>query len=165
MKRSLKSCVLVNKPSLIYISTIKKIEQVSRYKYLGNIVKCISTKQQDIFSENYQYLCNQDRKASFGIHRKTRTIGILPPPVMFYIFDTLIKPITTYGSDVWGACSSGVKSLDKVFLNFMRCVLQVKATTCNTIVYGECGRLPPSVHCNINVICFMYRLQNLAMDL
>ena len=141
----------------------KKIEQVSRYKYLGNIVKCISRKQHDIFSDNYQYLCDQARKAPFGIRRKTRTIGILPPPVMFYIFDALIKPITTYGSDVWGACSSGVKSLDKVFLNFMRCVLQVKATTCNTIVYGECGRLPPSVYCNINVICFMHRLQYMPM--
>ena len=73
----------------------KKIEQVSRYKYLGNIVKCISTKQQDIFSDNYQCLCDQARKASFGIRRKTRTFGILPPPVMFYIFDALIKPITT----------------------------------------------------------------------
>ena len=80
----------------------KKIEQVSRYKYLGNIVKCISTQQQDIFGENYQYLCDQARKASFGIRRKTRTIGILPPPVMFYTFDALIKLITTYGSDVWG---------------------------------------------------------------
>ena len=92
----------------------KKIEQVSRYKYLGNIVKCISTKQQDIFSENYQYLCDQARKASFGVCRKMRTIGILLAPVMFYIFDSLIQPITTYGSDLWGACSSGVKSLDKV---------------------------------------------------
>ena len=63
----------------------KKIEQVSRYKYLGNIVKCISAKQQDIFSENYQYLCDQARKASFGVRRKTRTIVILPSPVMFYI--------------------------------------------------------------------------------
>ena len=45
----------------------------------------------------------------------------------------------------------------------MRCVLQVKATTCNTIVYGECGRLCPSVYCNINDICFMYRLQNMQM--
>ena len=121
----------------------KKIEQVSTYKYLGNIVKCISTKQQNIFSENYQYLCDQARKASFGVRGKTRTIGILPPPVMFYIFDSLIKSITTYGSDVWGACSSGVKSLDNVFLNQIRYVLQVKATTSNTIVYGECGRLPP----------------------
>ena len=56
-----------------------------------------------------------------------------------------------------------MKSLDKVFLNYIRYVLQVKATTSNTIVYGECGRLPLSVHCNINVICFMYRLQNMPM--
>ena len=28
----------------------KKIEQISMYKYLGNIVKCISTNQQDISS-------------------------------------------------------------------------------------------------------------------
>ena len=141
----------------------KKIEQVSRYKYLGNIVKWISTKQQDILSENCQYLCDQARKASFGVRRKTRTIGILSPPVMSYIFDSLIKPIITYGSDVWGACSSTMKSFDKVFLNYMRCVLQVKVATSNDIVYGECGRLTPSVYCNVNFICSMYRLQNMPM--
>ena len=48
--------------------------------------------------------------------------------------------------------------MDKVFLNFARCTLNVKATTCNAIVYGECGRYPLSVFCHINVSCYLHRL-------
>ena len=79
---------------------------------------------------------------------------------MFYIFDTIVRPITTYGSDVWG-CNIDLHYTDKVFLDFIKCVLRVKATTCTTIVYGECVRLPPSVFCHINVLCFAYRLLTL----
>ena len=79
---------------------------------------------------------------------------------MFYIFDTIVRPIATYGSDVWG-CNTDLHYTDKVFLDFIKCVLRVKATTCTTIVYGECGRLPPSVFCHINVLCFAYRLLTL----
>ena len=73
---------------------------------------------------------------------------------MFYMFDVLIRPILTYGSDIWGFSSE----LDKVFLNYNRCTLHVKATTCNTIVNSECGKFPPSVHCHINVFTYYHRL-------
>ena len=79
---------------------------------------------------------------------------------MFYIFDTLVRPILMYGSDVWGISKKGLTQVDKVFLQFARCVLHVKSTTCNTIVYGECGRFPPSVLCQINTLCFLNRVAN-----
>ena len=78
--------------------------------------------------------------------------------IFFDMFDTLIRPILTYGSDVWGLSKAGLDVLDKVFLNFVRCTLNVKATTCNAIVYGECGRYPLSVFCHINVLCYLHRL-------
>ena len=37
----------------------KEIEQVHRYKYLGNIVRRVDRLQQDIFADNYQYLSDQ----------------------------------------------------------------------------------------------------------
>ena len=71
---------------------------------------------------------------------------------------TLIRSILTYWSDVWGLSKAGLDVVDKVFLNFARCTLNVIATTCNAIVYGECGRYPLSVFCHINVLCYVHRL-------
>ena len=42
---------------------------------------------------------------------------------MFHIFDTLIMPILTYGSDVWGHNKNAHTLLDKVFLRFIRCTM------------------------------------------
>ena len=66
------------------------------------------------------------------------------------MFDTLVRPVLTYGSDVWGMSKSGQGALDKVFLHYARCILGVKATTCNVIVYGECGKYPPSIFCQVS---------------
>ena len=52
-----------------------------------------------------------------------------------YIFYLLIKHITTYGSDVWWACSSGVKSLDKIFLNFVSCCSLALGDRYNDVVF------------------------------
>ena len=64
---------------------------------------------------------------------------------MFDMFDTLVRPILTYGSDVWGMSKAGLDVLDKVFLHYARRTLGIKATTCNVITYGEWGKYPPSV--------------------
>ena len=111
----------------------KDIEQVGRYKYLSNIIRRIDKPTQDIFADNYKYLSDPARKAIFCAKRKIKDIGVLPPHIMFYIFDTIVRPITTYGSDVWG-CNVDQRYRDKVFLVFIKCVLRVRAATCTTIV-------------------------------
>ena len=80
---------------------------------------------------------------------------------MFYIFETMIRPITTYGGDVWGCRVKNISCIDKKFLEFSKRILRVKTTTCNTIVYGECGHLPPSVFCHINALFLAHRLKTL----
>ena len=70
--------------------------------------------------------------------------------------------ILTYGSDIWGFSKMAGSTLDKVFLNYNRCALHVKATTCNAIVNGECGKFPPSVHCHINVLTYYHRLLTMS---
>ena len=55
--------------------------------------------------------------------------------------------------------AAGLKNIsyiDKDFLEFSKRILRVKTTTCNTIIYGECGHLPSSVFCHINVLFCAY---------
>ena len=136
----------------------KLIEKDDHYKYLGNVVRSVRRCNQDIFSRNFTHLCDQSRKALFNLHKKIKCLGSLPPKIMFYMFDALVCPILTYGSDVWGFNKSCFDILDKVFLNHVRCTLHVKGTTCNDVVTGESGKFPPSVYCHINVLCYYHRL-------
>ena len=90
--------------------------------------------------------------------KKLKCIQHLPPSITFDMFDTLVRRILTYGSDVWGMSKAGLDVLDKVFLHYSRCTLGIKATTCNVITYGECGKYPPSVFCQTDVLCYLHRL-------
>ena len=136
----------------------EQIEQVAEYKYLGNIVRFVRTDKQDIFSPNYTYLRDRAIRAIFLVSRKLRNIEHPPPKIMFDIFDTLIMPILSYGSDVWGSNKDSIDILDKVFLCFIRCTLGNKATTSYIIVAGECGRLPPSTQCILHTLCYVNRI-------
>ena len=88
-------------------------------------------------------------------------MGPLPPNIMCYLFNSLIRPILLYGSDIWGINKAGKETIDKVFLRYMRCVLGVKCTTSNIITIGECGEMPPSVYADINTLCYAERLKNI----
>ena len=158
-------CMVIghNKPLELYLNG-EKIEQVMQYKYLGNIIKSINNSNADIFSSTYSYLCDQGRKAIFGMMHKIRDIAPLPPKVMFKLFDSVIKPILVYGSDVWGHRNAGLESIDKVMLRYCGRILNVKATISNIIVHGECGMLPPSVQCTISVLSFFNRLHHMPAN-
>ena len=101
---------------------------------------------------------NRANRAILLISRELRNIEHPPPKIMFDIFDTLIMPILAYGSDVWGSNKDSIDILDKVFLRFIRCTLGIKATTSNTIVAGERGRLPPSTQCILHTLCYVNRI-------
>ena len=161
-----KSMVIGNKSEARVNLTFNKkdIEQVNQYKRLGVIVRSISRNNEDIFACNYPYLCDQGRKALFGVLHKLRFITPIPPRVQFKLFDAVIKPFLMYGSDVWGHNKSGTSMIDKVMLRFSRCVLNVKATTSNVMVYGECGILPPSVYCTVSTMCYMNRLHHMPYN-
>ena len=139
----------------------KPIEEVSTYKYLVNVISKIQNPGQDIFTQNYSRLSNQARKAVFGLKRKIQMIGQIPPHMMFELFEKMITPILSYGSDIWGLNQGSSEALDKVFLYFVRCVLQIKGNTNNVITLRECGRVPPSVSCRASTICFMNRVSSM----
>ena len=138
-----------------------EIDEVIDYKYLGNIISSIRLPRQDPLKKTCTFLCDQARKASFSMTSKIKTIGKLPVHVMLNLFDVLVKPILIYGSDVWGIKSKLWDSSDKVFLQYARYLLHVKATTSNVITTGECGSLPPSMNCQIAALCYLNRLHHM----
>ena len=87
---------------------------------------------------------------------------MLPPKITMHTFNALVKPILLYSSEVWGTGKDGLSDVDKLFLRFARCTLKVKATTSNTIMYGELGCMPPSVFCAIAVLRYVNRLQHMS---
>ena len=132
------------------------------YKYLGNILLSSTDRSgSDILRETYDYLGEKGRNARFNIRQKIIRLGGLPTESMLYILQTIIAPVITYGSDVWGKTKSAKASVDRLFLKCAKSALRVKYNTSNVIVYGECGTFPPSVACDINVICFYNRSINM----
>ena len=76
-----------------------EIERVESYKSLGTVLSSISTAKGDIFRNNTEFLNKKARNAIFGIKKKIKFIGNLPPVHMFYLYESMIKPILLYGSD------------------------------------------------------------------
>ena len=132
--------------------------QVDEYKNLGTIIRSTKRKNPDLFYRNFSFIGDKARKAICGLQKKLKCIKALPTEIRFDIFDTMIRPIITYTSDVWGLNKSGLNDLDELFLQYLRCVLCVKATTSNAIVVGECGKFPSSMYCHANVLCYLHRL-------
>ena len=94
----------------------KVLDVVDQYKYLGNLMKSVKRVKENVFGANYQYLCNKARQAVFATFKQLKHIGALPVKIMIYIFQSLIKPVLVYESDVWGVNIKATKSVDKVFL-------------------------------------------------
>ena len=86
---------------------------------------------QNILAENQHYLSNQANRAIGAMYNRLRSVGTLPPHIMLHMFESLIKPITVYGSEVWGYNKTAQSETDKIFLRFARQILRVKPTTSN----------------------------------
>ena len=96
--------------------------------------------------------------------KKPSKMGKIPPGIMLHMFDAMIKPILVYGSDAWGTNKAAHLTVHKVFLHFARCILCLKATTSNAIVFGQTGHLPPSLSCMISALTFANRLYHMSSD-
>ena len=134
------------------------IEQVNEYKFVGCIFNSIRKAGGDVFKLNYDYLCDQANKAIFSAKRRLNRLGYLPPETMFYLFNSLVRPILTYASDIWAVNKLGREKIDKGFLQFAKRTLGVKQSTSTSIVFGETGQFPPSLDSMYQTVNFLNRV-------
>ena len=78
------------------------IERVDRYKYVGNFVSPVLSPIGDIFPQNSEYLIKQARRALFAMRSRLENASPTPPSISLRLFQSLVKHIVCYNSDIWG---------------------------------------------------------------
>ena len=127
-----------------------RLEWTESYKYLGLELNCSGD-----FMPTSENLCTRGWKAVFKIKSALKSLDI-NPELSINMFDTLVKPIVCYGSEIWGAintlyCSKSKQNLwekveklpVEVFqLKYCKGLLGVHKKSQNAAVMGELGRYP-----------------------
>jgi hypothetical protein len=105
-----------------------------------------------------------------SIMRRSREIGLVFPKLMCRLFDTLMRPTFTYGSEIWGVelglldhekAGSVAYAVEKVHLQYLKRNLGVRKGTTSTLVRGEFGRHPVLMNIWFLIIKYFFRLEEL----
>ena len=121
------------------------IEWVSEFKYLG-----VTFSSQNTFTGGLEKLCQQAQRAQTVVDLhvlKHKTISV---EYILDLFDTLVKPILTYGCEVYGMQNYNV--VKKFYLKFLKRTLNVKMSTNSSMIYAETGRYPLAIYIKVSMI-------------
>ena len=80
---------------------------MSVYKYLG-----VYFTPKLIWAKAKEVLALQAQKAASSVFRFQKQFGFFRPPEVFKLFESMIKPITIYGTEIWGyKFSEGIEKI------------------------------------------------------
>ena len=135
------------------------IDIVQNYTYLGT---CLSSSGN--FTLSLEHLRQKALHAFFSLRRHT-DFNKLKPSLACKIFDSMISPILTYNSEVWGAyVKSDFKSWDssaieKTHLQFCKRYLEVHNKASNIACRAELGKFPLIIDINKKILNYLSYLQ------
>ena len=174
--------VVFNKPFTKKIRSLKFyvgksiIEVQNSYCYLG-----IEISNTGNFSKSHEKLYKKTVRAKYSVFSSVDVYADVPNvPLFLRLFDSLLKPILLYGSEIWGVCklpkmnkngdfdiqncSSGIKPVDKFVNKFYRTLLGVP-NACSTVgTHLALGRLPIKLNIFKAMIKYWLRLVALPQD-
>lgn len=119
------------------------LEIVDQYKYLG-----VSFFYNGNLKHAADDLYNKGLKAMFSLRKKVSNFSQFPLELSSKLFDSLLRPIITYGSEVWIAdYSINLKNIDllppeKLHHKFCKAVLGINRYSSNLASRCEMGRIP-----------------------
>lgn len=144
------------------------IESTQTYKYLGLLIHC-----------NGRFTAAQDnlsQRAAKGFYKLRKIMkGHIPSfTTCMHLFDSIIKPILSYGSDIWG-CSMFNNSeinfkkllgntLEKCHQTFLKFAMGLNRRTPLIGLYGESGRFPLIIHWMKCSLRFVKRFNTMDTD-
>ena len=127
------------------------LEYVQSFKYLG-----INFNSKCIFLESLDKLCSQARKAQTVLDLHVLKHPTISVKRALQLFDSLIKPIVMFDSEVWGVRNCG--EIDKYFGGFLKKLLRVKQSTNTSVVYAETGRFALRLSVSVKLSIVKYWL-------
>ncbi len=155
-----------------YIDT-QELEQVHTYKYLG--LEISSNGSMHLAQDR---LAKQGLKAWFYIRNNLYSAKVWPVNVFIKSFDTVVKPIILYGSEIWGQnmfMNKDGKILQYKPFNYMfpceranirvcKQILGVPSQSTNIAVLAELGRFPLSMEVIRSIFKRYSRLEGIKKD-
>lgn len=142
-----------------------QIEFCQEYRYLGVILQSNGG-----HSKAFDDLSRRAQKAIFKLKKSFN--GEVPSfNVCLHLFDSMIKPILAYGSDVWAPFLFSLNqlnfkkllqnSLEKCHQKFLKFALGVNRHTPIIGLYGETGRFPLAIMFLLNSLKYISRIDRL----
>ena len=147
----------------------EEIMTVKQIKYLGLVIS-----NSGKFSCAISTLCKQANKSLWPLYGMFGSFGIDNVRSKILLFDSLIKPILIYGSEIW--CSDilsensianifNIKSkfyeTERVQLKFLKRALNVPTSTSNLAVWSEVGKYPIAFDVLRQYMSYFARLESL----
>ncbi len=112
------------------------IEQLNYFKYLGLELHGTKGMQAAI-----QRLAMSGKKSIFALRCRCAELRIFDPALQCQLFDALVKPVLSYGCEVWSNHMAR-EQLEVVHRAFLKSSLGVSTTTSSYVVLAEFGRFP-----------------------
>jgi len=124
----------VNSSPLHYDGSV--VEEVASFRYLG-----IELHRSGSLKTAVEHLATVGQSAIFALKRHCADLKINDPAIVCQLFDALVKPILSYGCEMW-VDEPPTKSLEAIHRSFLKSLLGVNNTTPSRIVLAEFGRFP-----------------------
>lgn len=145
------------KNNLLYKGEL--IELVKCFKYLG-LQLAANGKYTSTIKDLYQRAC----KAYFGLINNIKFKISDSPLVSLKLFDTLIRPVALYCSEIWGFENNEKSLLEKLHIRFCKQVLGVTRFCSNVAVKAELGRHDLTYNSDMSLIKYWCRIVQLPND-
>ena len=110
-------------------------KRVESYKYLG-FESLHATKN---LAHGVSQLVSAAKKAMHAMNRRGAILPISDPEQRCKLFDSLVLPILSYASEVWGVDEKLGEAAELLHRQFLKHILGVRDSTANTIVLAELG--------------------------
>ena len=107
-----------------------------------------------------QALATQSKKSIISILKLQKNVGYFEYTELFKLFDTMVTPILTYGSEIWGYKYAHI--IENVHNQFCCRYLKLYKNTFHSFVRGECGRYPLFVTYYCKCIKYWLRLVRMS---
>jgi len=112
------------------------IEEVASFCYLR-----IELHRSGSLKTVIEHLATAGQRAIFALRRRCADLKINDPTIVCQLFDALVKPILSYGCELW-VNEPPTKSLEAIHRSFLKSLLGVNDTTPSRIVLAEFGKFP-----------------------
>ena len=140
------------------------IEIVNNYTYLGAKFSANGN-----FTNHKEKFTEKTKRSFFAAHRYLDVLK-LPIHIINKLFNTLLFPILTYCSEVWGIYDKSAHgrwdkdSIEKTHIHFCKMCLSLNKRSPNVASRNKLGRLSLNLQITMNIFKFWTHLENQSPD-